>query len=295
MTDAPTKERPAARGKAKRRTIDAKLRARIEQAVEQLIATLDALEAPEEDKEDDSTGEEEPDAEPTYGWTEFEARFGRYVPTQPWNDEEEPSLGAAENLRGRRSSSARWGEGDQTDWASSGVADLEGPNDDLEPSLAFPGALNGTGGSQVHGDDDDREDEFDGRENDHDLEAVNEDGGDVNDEPHDGETDSEPSLGAPETGSGSQVHWSDGDNFGSEVEAGIGPSPATIEEARKRYRQVRSNVRFPDGRMFDGSTGEPIGTLPKAQVGIAVDNRYGTVTLRGPDGHRYSVHDLRER
>ena len=98
MTDAPTKNRPS----RTRRPIDAKLRARIEQAVEKMIAALDVMDAPAEDLE--ATGDEE-----------------------PAGDEDEPSLGAA-NLHELRS---------QENWAGppqhSGQLDCEDEHDGSEP------------------------------------------------------------------------------------------------------------------------------------------------------------------
>lgn len=280
MTDAPTKERPAVRGKSRRREIDAKLRARIEATVQRMIDALDTFDALTADLEEDDPGgagdgeddEDNNDGEPSLGWS----NTGHHGTNTDDREDDaggeggigddgglaeqttgEPSLGSFDRMVDQRKS---WRQRDSAQWFF----------DDAEQ------------------DDADREDNGD-------LEATNEDGGDINDEPHDGEN-WEPSLGAPETGSGSQIDWAKGDTMGSNWEAGVGPSPATIAAARKRYRQNRSNVRLPDGRMFDASTGEPIQSVAPAQAGIAVEDRWGgSITLRGPDGKRYSIDGLRKR
>ena len=53
------------------------LRRRAEQAIERLITLLDALDG---DTDLEAAGDDEPsaDAEPGFGWTEIEARYGRH-------------------------------------------------------------------------------------------------------------------------------------------------------------------------------------------------------------------------
>ena len=51
----------------------AELRQRTEAAIEALIGLLDCLDAGDADKEPDN------DDEPSFGWTDFEARYGRYA------------------------------------------------------------------------------------------------------------------------------------------------------------------------------------------------------------------------
>ena len=117
-------------------------RKRMESAVELLIAALDALDVTVEDIEDDDPGEEPGDEEPSLGWTYAEARKG--VPFQgpsystdledehdgrEPDEDQEPSLGAFEQLTDRRHSwkhSAYWSEGDrEEDPAESGIG-IEG-------------------------------------------------------------------------------------------------------------------------------------------------------------------------
>ena len=119
MTDAPVLQKPRTRRRL--RKIDAAMRRRIEAAVETMIATLDALDAPEEDREEDDPGGEEggpSDDEPTLGWTEMEARFGRYDATP--TDEGEPSLG----WTAQEAAHGRYGN----------TTDLEDEHDGREPS-----------------------------------------------------------------------------------------------------------------------------------------------------------------
>lgn len=94
--------------------------------IERLIGFLDATDA-DPDREDNGDGEAEPDEEPSLGWTEQEARWGKYAPIDQWHcdgelqdedDEDsgdrEPSLGAPEA-----------DEGSQVFWAQGGVQDYE--------------------------------------------------------------------------------------------------------------------------------------------------------------------------
>ena len=58
MSGSSTKTAPRARARRPRRTIDAKLRKRIERAVERMIAALDVLDAPDADREEDDPAED---------------------------------------------------------------------------------------------------------------------------------------------------------------------------------------------------------------------------------------------
>ena len=108
MTEAPTKTAPRARARRPRRTIDAKLRARIERAVERMIAALDVLDAPDEDREEDDPAEDNGDAEPSLG-----------------SQQATPSP-CAFGYGGYSS------QGHQLNWADGGRDDREYDGDDLE-------------------------------------------------------------------------------------------------------------------------------------------------------------------
>src|SRR5262249_19421016 len=98
--------------------------------------------------------EAEPDSEPNMGWTESEARYGRY--SGPQDDDREPSLGSSDNRFC------------QIDWASGTRDEREDKHDgrepdvDDEPSLGSLNRVNqrGWGSSGTN----DLEDEHDGRE-----------------------------------------------------------------------------------------------------------------------------------
>jgi hypothetical protein len=126
----------------------------LENAVENLLAFLDTME-PDPDLEDEE-GEPDNDAEPSMGWTEQEARWGRYMEVQ--GDDLEPSLGSinprlAAPYRGYSDAvGVRTTETSQDNWSKGNRDECEGdehdgrePDPDGEPSL---GSLNSF--NQVH-------------------------------------------------------------------------------------------------------------------------------------------------
>jgi hypothetical protein len=161
MTDAPTTTRT-------KRTIDIKLRRRIERAVERLITALDALDAPAEDLEETDPPEgPDPDAEPSLGsntntyqgaWATGSAddREDEHDGAEP-SEDGEPLLGSFDRMTDQRKS-WRQREGN----AFCGL-DAEADDSDREPSL---GSVTSGWGSDRHsqedwagGGRDDREDD----------------------------------------------------------------------------------------------------------------------------------------
>lgn len=118
MTDTRAAERPKAK-KRQLRKIDAKLRARIEQAVEQLIATLDAT-GGDEDHEDGGDDELTGDEEPSLGSIEVHPSPGFYR-----------TVGEAYGLI----SQVQWAAGNDDDCEGDSVGEDDEANGDDEPSL----------------------------------------------------------------------------------------------------------------------------------------------------------------
>lgn len=135
------------------------------------------------------------------------------------------------------------------------------PDGTDEPALAWTDEEARTG---VHGASDDREIEDEHDEDTHDREAVNEDGGDVLDEPHDdGQTtgeDCEPSLGSlNSTATGDNTAWggsdtSDAEKCADAYEVGEALGPLAGREAMQAARsEAKAMLRKPEraaGRML---------------------------------------------
>jgi hypothetical protein len=200
----------------------ARLRREAAAEIERLLAFLDASE-PDPDLEEDHTAEEEPDGEPSLGWTDKQAAKGDY--------------------------GGHW--------------------------LA---------GQDLEFDDSDDEDGAD-------IEATNEDGGDINDEPHDEDSEAEPVLGSTETGAGSQLGWARGSSE-MEGEDGAGPPPAKLAAARARYRPHTNVCVVSNGQRYDARTGARLpDRAPAAGIVVAMQHG-GSLLLRGPGGRPYTLRKL---
>ena len=132
----------------------------------------------------------------------------------PSGDEDEPSIGSAQ-------------EGPQAFWAYGGTDDLEGGDADAEPILASPERH----GSQAHWADGARSVRKD------DCEEENEHGGDIQDEPHDGELDLREGcdLGGEDNGIG--------DRDGLEEQAGQRLPYEEAEKVRAAGREAAEALR----------------------------------------------------
>lgn len=107
----------------------------VENEIERLIGMLDTLD-PDPDLEDNGDGEPDADGEPSLGWTEMEARFGRYgdnVDDLEAEADDEPELGSLEQMNQTRWAKGQDGEPslgsldcvNQLQWSAGGIQELE--------------------------------------------------------------------------------------------------------------------------------------------------------------------------
>lgn len=119
-----------------------------------------------------------------------------------------------------------------------------------------------------------------------DLEAVNEDGGNIEDQCQLDDADDEPSLGAPEQrGEGDQREWAAGDTSDGESSCVDDDNPTVNEAARKRAYAERERTEAA-GREADRQLRQRTGA---GFPGYRNDPTASNVRIIGPDFRQYAV------